>query len=161
MGEFFYRLLDDGTACVMGYEGSDPEVVIPETYCGAAVSTLYDHLFQGHGEIRSLQIPDTVTDLGEFLLDGCEALRTLRLPRSLRTLWGLTFVRSGLEELVLPDGLERIPPFAFKDCKALRRVVAGKGLAKVDAWAFQGCSLEEFVCGPEVQVHPQAFSAPA
>ena len=132
MGEFFYRLLDDGTACVMGYEGSDPDVVIPETYCGAAVSTLYDHLFQGHREIRSLQIPDTVTDL-----------------------------RSGLEELVLPDGLVRIPPFAFKDCKALRRVVAGSGLAKVDAWAFQGCSLEEFVCGPEVQVHPQAFSAPA
>ena len=40
---------------------------------------------------------------------------------------------------MLPDGLRIIPPFAFKDCRNLRRVVCGAGLEKIYSWAFGGC----------------------
>ena len=82
------------------------------------------------------------------------------LPAQLRVLWGYTFARCGIEEAYLPEGLRRLPPFAFKDCKNLRKVVCGSELEKIHAWAFSGCdqlSEEGLICGPGTEVSPQAF----
>ncbi len=155
MQDFIYKMIEDGTYCVMSYQGDEAEVVIPDD---RDVTILYDDLFKGHTEITSVHIPDTVTDMGEFLFDGCTGLRQLRLPARLTTLWGLTFVRSSIEEIVLPDGVESIPPFAFKDCKDLKKVVCGSGLKRIHAWAFGGCGqLKEVVHGPHVEVSPEAY----
>ena len=127
-------------------------------FLGKPVTILFDKLFSGHTEIRSVSIPDAVTDLGEFVFDGCARLHELKLPSGLRNLWGYTFCRSGLEEIVLPDSVKIIPPYAFKDCTQLRRVVCGSGMQKISAWAFGGCDkLTELVHAPDVEVSPQAF----
>ncbi len=155
MQDFLYVPIEDGTYCIMRYKGDEAEVVIPDD---RNVTVLFDKLFAGHREITSLYIPDTVTDMGEFLFDGCEALRHIVLPTGLKCLWGYTFCRSGFEEIVLPDGLAAIPPFAFKDCKNLKRVVCGTGMRKIHAWAFGGCDrLEEVVCGPDTEISPEAY----
>ncbi|MBQ9563059.1 MAG: leucine-rich repeat domain-containing protein [Lachnospiraceae bacterium] len=160
MQEFFYRPSDDGTYCVIEYEGDEAEVVIPERYGIYPITVLYDGLFAGHSEITSVTIPDTVTDLGEFLFDGCENLKKVKLPSKLKALWGQTFARSGLEEVWLPNQLESIPPFAFKDCKNLKKVVCGAGMKRIYAWAFAGCDvLDELFFGPGVTMSKQAFES--
>ena len=156
MQEFYYRRVEDGTFCLTGYEGDEAEVVIPDD---KVFTILSDKVFRGHDEITSIKIPDSVTDMGEFLFDGCVNLRHLQLPAELRTLWGYTFVRCGIEEIVLPDHLRIIPPYAFKDC--LRKVVCGAGLEKIYAWAFSGCdrlSEDCLIHRPEAEISPQAFS---
>ncbi|MBE5808468.1 MAG: leucine-rich repeat domain-containing protein [Clostridiales bacterium] len=163
MQRFTFQMNYDESSCaVTGYAGDEADVVIPATFGGRPVTILFDKLFRGHAEIRSVAMPDTVTDLGEFLFDGCMALRRIELPRGLKSLWGYTFVRCGLEEVALPDGLTAIPPYAFKDCKSLRRVVCGSGMKHIYAWAFGGCdSLAEVVCAPGVQVSDRAFESNA
>ncbi len=155
MQDFFYKPIENGANCIVGYQGDEADVVIPDN---RNVTVLFDNLFAGHKEITSVHIPDTVTDLGEFLFDGCENLRHIDLPSGLTSLWGYTFCRSGLEEIVLPDKLRSLPPFAFKDCKNLKRVVCGKGMKKIHAWVFGGCDrLEEVVFGPDVDISPEAY----
>lgn len=160
MQDFTYQLnYDEQSYTVMGYRGDAPEVTIPETFGGKPVTILYDKLFSGHAELRAVHIPDAVTDLGEFLFDGCANLRRLELPARLVNLWGYTFVRCGLEEIALPDGVKAIPPYAFKDCKDLRRVACGAGMRKIYAWAFSGCNrLAELACGPDVEISADAFA---
>ena len=70
MQEFQYKMLEDETFAVTGYSGEEKEVVIPDTHWGKPVTVLFDSLFSGHAEIESIQIPDTVTDIGEFVLTG-------------------------------------------------------------------------------------------
>ena len=120
MQEFSYRQMEDGNYCVTGYQGDEAEVTIPASYNEIPVTVLFDQLFSGHTEITSVHIPDTVTDLGEFLFDGCVNLRHLDLPASLTTLWGYTFARCGLEEIILPDQLTSLPPFAFRHEENIR-----------------------------------------
>ena len=142
----------------MHYEGREEDVVIPDTYQGKPVTILFDKLFAGHEEIRSVRIPDTVTDLGEFLFEGCVNLHHIELPSGLRYLWGYTFCRCGIEEIILPDEVKIIPSYAFKDCANLRKIICGSGLKRIASWAFGGCDrLEEVVRGPEVEVSPDAF----
>ncbi|MBR6350402.1 MAG: leucine-rich repeat domain-containing protein [Lachnospiraceae bacterium] len=156
MQEFTYKQVEDGTYAVSGYTGDEAEIVIPP-YLGT-ITILSDKLFAGHSEITSVTIPDTVTDMGEFLFDGCTELRSIKLPASLERLWGLTFVRCGIEEIELPDGLKTIPPFAFKECRNLRKVVCGKGLKHIYDWAFSGCdALKEVQHGDETVVDERAF----
>ena len=159
MEEFSFQLnYDEQSYAVRQYYGEAEEVLIPEIFLGKPVTILFDKLFAGHTEIRSISIPDTVTDLGEFVFDGCFRLRELELPSGLRYLWGYTFCRSGLEEIILPDSIKIIPSYAFKDCKRLKRVVCGSGMRKISAWAFGGCeNLTELVHGPDVEVSPLAF----
>jgi hypothetical protein len=122
------------------------------------ISVIGDKLFSGHAEIELVSIPDTVTDMGEFIFDGCDNLSHIALPSQLECLWGYTFVRCGIEEITLPDRLVTLPPFAFKDCKELRRVVCGKGLKKIYSWVFSGCDrFEELIRNEIVEVSPQAF----
>ncbi len=160
MQEFTFKQIDDLTFCVMGYEGDEAEVTVPASYLNSRVTVIYDNVFAGHKEITKLTIPDTVTDLGEFVFEGCENLRTIELPPSLVNFWGYTFCRSGLEEITLPDAAVSIPPFAFKECKNLRKVVCGSGMKKINAWAFAGCDrLEEVIYGPDTVVSPEAFNS--
>ena len=159
MQKFFFKPLDDGSMAVMGYKGDEADVVIPDSMWKSNVTVLGDNLCRGHGEITSVSIPDTVTDFGEFLFDGCINLKHIKLPEQLKYLWGYTFARSGLEEIHLPDKLAVLPPFAFKDCKNLTKIVCGAGMRKIYAWAFAGCDqLTDVVRAPDVEISPEAFS---
>ena len=159
MQEFYYKLIEDGSYCVLGYRGDEERVTVPASYGGLPVTVLNDNLFRGHGEIVDLSLPDSVTDMGEFLFEGCLSLRRLKLPAELRTLWGCTFARSSLEEIVLPDGVQSLPPGACRDCRRLKRIRGGAGLRRVFPWAFEGCpELRETDFGPEVSVSPEAFA---
>lgn len=161
MQDFIYKMVDDGTYCVIQYTGDEKEVVIPDRYCGKPVTILNDGLFSGHEEIMSVHIPDSVTQIGGFMFDGCNNLRQVKLPKELTDMWGYAFARCGIEEIILPEHVHSIVSFTFKDCKNLRRVVCNAGLKKIYSWAFQGCdSLTEFEHGPDVEISPQAFDSP-
>ena len=159
MGEFEHKLMEDGGFCIVSYSGNTAEVVIPDVIGkGSPVTILYDDLFKGHPEITSIHIPDTVTDMGEFVFDGCTGLKSLKLPSGLENLWGYTFAGSGIEEIVLPEKLKSIPSFAFYNCGNLKRVVCNASLKKIRAHAFSGCeNLTELVTGPETEISPEAF----
>ena len=154
----FQMNYDEQSVTITGYAGDEADIVIPGVLAGKPVTILFDKLFAGRSEIRSIVFPDSITDFGEFLFDGCDGLRHMKLPESLRNLWGYTFARCGLEEITLPDEVTAIPPYAFKDCKNLKRVQCGAGLRKIHAWAFGGCdSLTELLHGPGTEVSPEAF----
>lgn len=158
MQDFTFKMIEDGTFSVTAYQGNDSEVVIPDTYCGKPVTVLFDNLFRGHSEITSVTIPDTVTDIGAAVFDGCERLTSLTLPKALVNMWQYAFARSSIEELELPEGVTNIVPFTFKDCKRLRRLKCADTLEKISSWAFQGCGqLTELTVPPTASVSPKAF----
>lgn len=162
MQNFTFKTNDDGqTITVMSYEGDEAHVVIPDQCWAKPVTVIYDKLFAGHAEIEDIRFPDTITDLGEFVFDGCTGLKRIELPPALKYLWGQTFARCQAEEILLPENIRTIPPHAFKDCKNLRRVVCGSGVKKIYGGAFSGCSqLTELVCGKDVEISPDAGLAP-
>ena len=163
MQEFNFQInVDEASYALVHYEGDEKVVSVPDTYAKKPVTIIADKVFAGHSEIESIHLPDGVTDLGEFVSDGCENLKQLELPRSLERLWGYTFVRCGIEQVILPDSLQAIPPFAFKDCKHLKKVVGGTGLKKIYAWAFGGCDklqTLEYRSAPDIS--PAAFESKA
>ncbi|MBO5125126.1 MAG: leucine-rich repeat domain-containing protein [Spirochaetaceae bacterium] len=44
-----------------------------------------------------------------------------------------------LQEVVLPEGLEKVGSFCFRDCHSLERVILPSTVKKIDSWAFENC----------------------
>lgn len=158
MQTFTYKGIEGESMCITGYHGDEAEVVVPETLEDHPVTVIYDDVFKGHTEITSVVFPETVTDIGSFVFDGCSNLKKVVLPKGLQYLWQCAFVRCGIEEIVIPDQITSIPPETFKDCKNLKKVVLPAGLKTIRSRAFKGCDqLTEVKYGPNVEVSENAF----
>lgn len=149
MQEFEYMLTQDECYTVCGYKGDEENVVIPPVFLGRPVTILFDRLFKGHTEIKSVVIPDCVTDIGEFVFDGCENLRQIKLPKDLRSIWSYAFTRSSFEELIIPPGVETVAPFTFKQCRELKKVTFLGNVKIIHSYAFCGCDKGIVIEGAE------------
>ena len=158
MQDFWYKHADNETYMIQFYQGDDAKVTIPSSWYGCDISVLMDDIFKGHKEIEEVILPDTLTDIGGFVFDGCSSLKKIDLPSSLNTFWQYAFVRSSFEELVIPEGVYIIPPFCFQDCYELRKITLLSHSLKIMGRAFLRCeNLEEVVISGEAEIHPRAF----
>ena len=70
------------------------------------------------------------------------------------------FARCGIEEIILPEKIHSIAPFTFKDCRSLKKIIAGPDLKNVYGYAFGGCdSLAEFLFAPGTNLSPLALES--
>ena len=103
--------------------------------------------FSGYTKLTSVQIPDSVTDIGASAFDNCTALSDMTLPKNLKTLGWLAFAGcSSLKTLTMPASLTEGGGSAFSKCTGLKEVYFEKGSKAVKSMQFLGCtSLEKVV----------------
>lgn len=158
MQDFTYKMLDKESIVIMAYEGDDEEVTIPFWGSATPVRVIADDIFKGHKELKKINLPESLTDIGGFVFDGCDNLKTVQLPNGLRDMWQYAFARSGIEEIDIPTTVRSIVPFTFKDCKQLHTVTLHEGTIKINAWAFQGCeNLKRITVYEGTEINPKAF----
>ena len=101
-------------------------------------STFLETYFPNN-RLRSLEIKDGVTELGDNLFYGATDLDTVSLPESLTTIGVGTFgLSSVLKSIIIPDSVKTIGDRAFYSCASLGEVVLGKGLNTLGTDVFSG-----------------------
>ncbi len=99
-----------------------------------------DTLFYGCSSLKSVEIPDTVKEIGSSAFYGCSKLETFVFPTELRVIKGSAFARcSHLAELNFNNKLEEIEGSAFERCLAIKEIVLPSSLNKIGAETFKGC----------------------
>lgn len=153
---FSYRIIEDYTNCITAYRGHDSDVVIPDNL---NASVLYDDLFKGHAEITSVKIPDSITQIGGFVFDGCVNLKVINLPPNLVDMWQYALTRCGIETITIPGSVRSVIPFTFYQCKALKSVTLNEGIQTICARAFKDCTMLREVYLPQTltDIHDLAF----
>lgn len=152
---YYYKMVPDGTYCLTGYDGSDASVQLPQNI---TVSILNDKLYRGHTEITEITLPDSITQIGGFVFDGCTNLKKITLPPRLEGMWQYALTRMAIEEIEFPGTLKHIIPFTCSECKELKKVIINEGTVKIEAWAFKDCTaLEEVILPEGITIHEQAF----
>ena len=84
------------------------------------------HLYLGEDEITDLEIPNSVTKIGEDAFYGCSGLTSVTIPNSVTTIGGRAFSGcSGLTSVTIPQSVTSIEVAAFSGCSGLTSVKVG------------------------------------
>ena len=114
--------------------------------------------------LTSINIPDSVTSIGSLAFYECSNLTSIKIPKSVTSIGDEAFARtSWLEEkrkenplvlvnnilidggtctgdVVIPDGVTRIPTDAFNGCDSLTSVKIPDSVTSIGQYAFYECS---------------------
>ncbi len=137
----FYYMVNDGTVTIVGYNGSNANVIIPGIIDGKVVTSIGSHAFYCCNSITSVKIPEGVTVINWNAFNGCSGLTSIELPSSVTDINSSAF--SGCSSLVsieLPEGLTTILHFAFSGCSSLKNIELPSSVTYIGQNAFEGCS---------------------
>jgi len=91
--------------------------------------------------LRSIRIPDTVTDIAAYAFINCENLRTVTLPKNTTVIpAGLFSSCHRLENIRIPESVHTIRYGAFRDCKRLQNVYIPDSVEVIVQDAFHNCN---------------------
>ena len=98
-------------------------IELPET-----VTALGDHAFDGFTNLTSFTIPKNITSIGEYAFANCTGLTSLTIPTWISTINVGTFQNcTGLKSIVIPNNVTSIGNFAFNGCTSMTGVVFEEG----------------------------------
>lgn len=125
-------------------------VLIPETvnYAGDnyQVTGIAAEAFS-HSGVTEVQIPNSVTSIGESAFAYAESLRSITLPLNLHTVSKTMLAGTAIENIAIPEGVTTIGYGAFQSCSQLRTVMLPSTLSLIDAYGFNNChNLFEIYC---------------
>lgn len=152
-------------AKVLGYEGSDKDVIIASEYEGVPVTTIDAGAFLYNEDVESITIPEGITTINDSVFYYASNLKEINLPNTLTSLgsnifggapavinWGdaptLTTIKSrtfeyyGQEQdltLVLPNSITTLEKGAFSNCFADITWADGSVITEIGEYAFEEC----------------------
>ena len=146
----FFAFLPQGNGCY-SIEAAPrkllPEtVVLPSEYEGGAVTEILPSGFW-RGNMRTVFIPDSYTNIANEAFSGCYALEEVTAEGQLDQLGDNAFYGcSALERALFEDGVKRVGNSVFGDCTALTELRLGEGTELLSGELCVRCpSLKEIV----------------
>ena len=137
-----YMSNGNGTCAVDIGDCTDENIVIPSySPDGDRVIQIKAYAFSGRNNIKSVQIPETVTRIGEGAFEDCVNLESVNLPKKLTMILSYTFDGcKNLKEITIPSGVTYIGDEAFADCVSMERITIPAGVTRIGRFAFRNFS---------------------
>ena len=119
----------------------DRNSTITNISVGAGCLDICDNAFLRCEKLVSLNIPNTVTNIGANAVSLCKVLPRIDIPGSVKTISDSAFAACyALEEVSFGDGVEIIDADAFLNCGALKSADLPSSVRSIGDRAFYGCS---------------------
>ncbi len=149
-GDFQYILLEDGSAEITNYTGTETDVEVPAALDGHPVSAIGDHALQfrpGRIRLTGVALPDGIRRIGDFAFAACR-LSSVDLPEGLETIGKMAFNSCGLTAVDLPESLISIGESAFSGT-GLTDITLPRNLAELGGPNCFGSSLISIAVSPD------------
>ena len=114
------------------------------------ISNITECTFKELSNLKSIQLPKTVTSIGKDAFEGCSSLTNFIIPDSVTSIGDAAFKDcSGFTSIIIPDGAISIGDHAFDGCKNLTTITIPNSITKIGRAAFQNCWLLASVTIPQ------------
>lgn len=104
------------------------------------ITKISGYTFFEFRNMTSLELPDTLREIGNSAFWDTPKLKKVRLPASLEVMGKGAFKCSGLREVRIPGGVKKISQDAFFFCEHLKKVILEEGVEETDPHPFWGSS---------------------
>ncbi len=102
-----------------------------------SVTTIGDYAFYFALHLENVTVPDNITDIGEGAFVCCINLLNINIPDSVTKIKNSTFLGCGsLTNIDIPDVVEIIEEYAFADCFGITDVIIPDSVKTIGKYAF-------------------------
>ena len=109
---------------IVGYDGNDTELEIPEKFQGLPVVSIVNYAFKNNASITRIEIPNSVTSIGESAFYGCASITSIEIPQGVMSIGSCAFAFcTSLTSITIPDSVTSIGDRAFYNCYKLIEVI--------------------------------------
>ena len=119
--------------------------LIDPTFIGVEMNESYaitrlGAVFSQCSNIISVEIPNSVTSIGDGTFSFCGSLTSITIPDSVTSIGASAFSScSGLTSITIPDSVTSIGHNAFSDCSGLTSVTIPNSVTSIGLQAFNSC----------------------
>ena len=118
------------------FDASITSVDIPQT-----VNEIGARTFYGCKKLTSIVLPEGVPCVGDSMFYSCSAITSVTLPQTITSIGVNAFYHCNLLKTVtLPDAVEEIHERAFNLCYGMTTVTTPANLKRIDYRAFDNCT---------------------
>lgn len=106
------------------------------------LTKLSEEAFSYCNKLQSINLPDTLTEIGDSTFIDCQSLSSVTIPKKVTHLPNLLFEEcTSLRKVSLQGKVTAIGDFAFSDCKKLSDFTMPSSVKELGYSAFSGCYL--------------------
>lgn len=132
---------------------SDTALIIPAEHNGLPVTRIYKNAFFECTSLKSVSLPNTITEICEYAFNGCLNLSSITIPESVSTIGNGAFGWcSSLDSVVFDDGILSIGDYAFLHCK-FEEIIIPESVEHIGFGAFADCTKLTSITLPMVIGH--------
>ena len=143
---YTYTLDDANRATITGYSGNATALYIPGEIDGHEVVAIGDSAFENRTDLRTVMIPDSVTEIEAYSFNNCTNLSNVTLSKNLESMGSSAFGNcDGLTQIEIPKSLESCDISygsygPFRDCDKLKKVKFEEGTTIIATMLFHHCT---------------------
>ena len=160
---YAYNILNNYSIAICGWEGESTDLVIPDALVGrnvvsVAARALKDNLeltsvdfsnahylntiemeaFYGCSGLTEVDIPRTVTAMGDNVFQNCTSLQSVNIHATMTAIPEMCFYNcASLTEVSIPPTVTEIKKFAFANCSALEYIEIPTTVTNIVSSAFR------------------------
>ena len=160
---YAYNILNNSSIAICGWEGESTDLVIPESIVGRNVvsvasralkdnteltsvdfsnanyiSTIEMEAFYGCTGLIEVDLPRTVTAMGDSVFQNCTSLQTVNIHATMTSIPEMCFYNcTSLTEVIIPPSVTEIRKFAFGNCTSLDYIEIPETVTNIVSSAFR------------------------
>ena len=106
----------------------------------SSVTRIGESVFSGCSSLTSVDIPSSVTRIGDRAFGNCSSLTSVDIPSSVTEIGESVFSGcSSLTSVNIPSSVTKIENSAFENCTSLTSVNIPSSVTRIGGKAFEGC----------------------
>ena len=124
------------------------------------VTELNERTFHDCKNLSNVNLSQNLVSIEDECFRGCESLKQIQIPNTLRNLGPKAFSDSGLESIDLSNtDIRVIPQYCFLFCENLKSVRLPAKVEKIERGGFEGCVSLELTIIPDnlIEIEDGAF----
>lgn len=122
--------------CVFDYFYNLTSIELPST-----LTTIGEYAFYECNRLENITIPSGVTIIGKYAFYGCKNMKNIVIPARVTTIGEYTFYNcESLESISISSGVTTIGERAFSNCTALTSITLPLGVTTIGKRAFSSCT---------------------
>ena len=125
--------------CGIKYYWNNQEITTLEI--PTSVTSIGNHAFYGCNGLTSVEFPSNLSSIGDWAFSNCSGLTSVDLPSSITKMGECVFYWcKNLSSVKLPSEITAISNSAFGGCISLKNIELPAGITSIGDNAFTGCS---------------------